>query len=197
MGILKMTEKDKAVEVHDKKTYPCNMFCLPKWCLEYMDSVLLPGGLVYERIAMLAQEIFKRYQHSPRVTLVTVIAGADRFMNELMAAMQPLLSAGESQIQFAFQYLRLERDRAEVKILDLKSELITGEDILVIEDVYNSGDTMNCIIPYLQSLKPRSLGCAVLLQKRNPMQKRFSFSPDFVGFSIPMCNVVGLSLIHI
>ena len=75
--------------------------------------------------------------------------------------------------------------------LDL-SEDITGRDVIVIEDILDSGNTLSKIIKELEGRKPASLRLCVLLDK--PERRTKPIEADYVGFTIPDAFVVGYGL---
>ena len=70
--------------------------------------------------------------------------------------------------------------------------VIEGRDVLIVEDIIDSGLTLSYLSQLLQSRKPASVKTAVLLDK--PDRRRINFVPDYIGFSIPDEFVVGYGL---
>ncbi len=66
-------EEIRAVHIGEDMTYPTSYFSLPDWPLPYLDGVLVPNGLVRDRIAKLAQEIYKVYRAEKRLTFVIMM----------------------------------------------------------------------------------------------------------------------------
>jgi hypoxanthine phosphoribosyltransferase len=69
---------------------------------------------------------------------------------------------------------------------------IEGRDVLIVEDIIDSGLTLSYLSQLLQSRKPASIKTAVLLDK--PDRRQTDFVPDYVGFSIPDQFVIGYGL---
>ena len=69
---------------------------------------------------------------------------------------------------------------------------IRGRDVLLVDDILDSGQTLRHWRVHLRRLRPRSLKLCVLLEKRVPREHRIQ--PDYTGFSIPDCFVVGYGL---
>jgi hypothetical protein len=68
---------------------------------------------------------------------------------------------------------------------------LKGRDLILVEDIIDTGTTMSKLIPVLQSFEPKSVRVAALLEKRTA--KSCGFKADYVGFSIPDAFVVGAS----
>ncbi|THH40624.1 hypoxanthine phosphoribosyltransferase [Neolewinella litorea] len=81
----------------------------------------------------------------------------------------------------------------EVKLLiPPEAELVRGKDIVLIEDIIDSGYTMKAFLPILQQLEPRSITLVTLLHK--PDAQRVEVPIDLIGFTIPTKFVVGYGL---
>ena len=80
----------------------------------------------------------------------------------------------------------------QVKLkLDLADD-ISGRDVLIIEDIVDSGNTLSKLLPELQKRGPASLKVCALLDK--PERRVLPFQADYVGFTIPDAFVVGYGL---
>lgn len=79
-----------------------------------------------------------------------------------------------------------------VKILSDINEDITGYDILVVDDITDSGLTMKYVLQHLEKKNPVSIKSCVLLDK--PERRQVDLQPDYVGFTIPDKFVVGYGL---
>ena len=77
-------------------------------------------------------------------------------------------------------------------VLSLKEEIVKGRDIIVLEDIVDSGLTMDFFIHYLQGLSPRSLSLITFLFKPENLQKEVNI--NIAGFTIPDLFVVGYGL---
>jgi hypoxanthine phosphoribosyltransferase len=84
---------------------------------------------------------------------------------------------------------------AAVKVSGINLATLAGRDVILVEDIVDTGTTMSKLIPYLLSNKdavPRSVKVAALLEKRTP--RSCGFRADYVGFSIPDSFVVGYNM---
>ncbi len=95
--------------------------------------------------------------------------------------MHGLMSLDASNIQLSFDYVTLSA-APSTKITGLNPAHIKGEHVIVMDGVYDSGRTLNQAVKYVNSLEPKSVRTAVLLQKCNPQNLAYSLRADFVGY---------------
>lgn len=89
-------------------------------------------------------------------------------------------------------YENREESTGKVKIVtDIRSD-IEGKDVLIVDDIIDSGFTMKYVIDHIQDKKPKSIKTCVLLDK--PSRRRVEVYPDYAGFSIPDVFIVGYGL---
>ncbi|GHU42655.1 hypothetical protein FACS1894111_06920 [Clostridia bacterium] len=79
-----------------------------------------------------------------------------------------------------------------VKIVKDLDEGIEGKDVLVVEDIMDSGRTLSYLLEHLKGRKPKSLKLCTLLDK--PERRVVDITPDYTGFQIPDEFVVGYGL---
>ena len=84
------------------------------------------------------------------------------------------------------------KSSGNVKIVKDLDEPITGRDVLVVEDIVDSGHTLNYLSKWLNEQSPRSLKLCTLLDK--PDRREVSVHVDYIGFQIPDAFVVGYGL---
>ncbi|KAA3673039.1 hypoxanthine phosphoribosyltransferase [Paragonimus westermani] len=141
----------------------------------YVDHVLIPNGMVKDRIEKMALNIVTSFGNDKArsVTLLCVLKGGFRFLADLIHALESTIMARGTSLPMSMDFARI------------KSYV----DILVVEDIIDTGKTMRYLLKYLESLSPRSVKVASLLLKRTPLSS--GYKPDFTGFEIPDRFVVG------
>jgi hypoxanthine phosphoribosyltransferase len=125
-----------------------------------------------------------------RLTLVSVLKGSLPFMADLMRAiptpvridLMEVSSYGGSSTESS----------GLVRILKDLSASIVGEDVLIVEDIIDTGLTLNYLVRYLRGKNPKSLRICTLLDK--PARRLVDIPVDYVGFTIPDQFVVGYGL---
>ncbi|XP_023320940.1 hypoxanthine-guanine phosphoribosyltransferase [Eurytemora carolleeae] len=107
-------------------------------------------------------------------------------------------NTSEASVQVSVDFIRLksyENDQSsgEIKIIGLDNlDSLEGKNVLIVEDIIDTGKTMNKLLNTLSKYKPKSVKVACLLRKRTPLSS--GYAPDYVGFEIPDKFVVGYAL---
>ncbi|XP_073236228.1 hypoxanthine-guanine phosphoribosyltransferase-like [Porites lutea] len=177
--------------------YSLDMFCIPKHYENDVESILIPKGLITDRIERLARNICCDVGKGPLVGLC-VLKGGYQFFGDLMDRIRTINASGENSVQMSVDFIRLksyedDHSSGEVKIIgsdDLSS--LTGKHVLVVEDIVDTGATMQKLLNTLTKFKPASIKVASLLVKRTP--RSTGYRPDYIGFEIPDKFVVGYAL---
>ena len=79
-----------------------------------------------------------------------------------------------------------------MKISGIDLKTLKGRDLIIVEDIIDTGITMKALIPHLQACEPRSVRVSSLLEKRTTRSN--GFKGDYVGFSVPDAFVVGYNM---
>jgi hypoxanthine phosphoribosyltransferase len=148
--------------------------------------VLLSTEQIQSAIDRLAAEIREREAGRP-LTVIAVMTGSIIFLADLIRKLDMPLRVGVIQ---ARSYLGTERGALSVNA-DMLPE-VAGRDVLVIDDIFDTGNTLFEVLTFLDELGPRSVRSAVLVLKQG--KQRVACRPDYVGFEIPDVFVVGYGL---
>ncbi len=148
----------------------------------------LSEKIIGERVQQLGQELHHRLSTGVP-TFVVMLKGAFVFAADLIRASR---LNGEVCMVRTSSYHGTETEGKVRMHLAPEPELITGRDIILIEDIVDSGLTMQAFLPELERLSPRSITLVTLLHK--PEAARVNIKPDLVGFVIPPKFVVGYGL---
>ncbi|MEL0281316.1 MAG: hypoxanthine phosphoribosyltransferase [Actinomycetota bacterium] len=153
-----------------------------------LAHVLLTEEQISERIAAIAAEIDEAYQGRD-LLLVGVLNGAVMVMADLARALS--IHANMDWMAVS-SYGSGTTSSGVVRILkDLDGD-VAGRDILIVEDILDSGLTLSWLLKNLRSRKPASLEIFTLLRK--PDAVKVDVEPRYVGFDIPNEFVVGYGL---
>ena len=151
-------------------------------------TVLITEAALHERISELATAIQRDYEGSVPV-LVGVLTGATIFMADLVRRMRGPV---EMDFMAVSSYGAGTESTGVVRILkDLNSE-VTGRDIIIVEDIVDSGLTLAYLQSLLRAREPASLRTCVLLDKHE--RREADVVLDYVGFVIPNAFVIGYGL---
>lgn len=160
----------------------------PKDVASDLDHVLLTEEQVIERIQQIAQQIDQDYAGKIPL-LVGVLNGAVMVMADLARA---LSIHADMDWMAVSSYGAGTTSSGVVRILkDLDAD-VAGRDVLIVEDILDSGLTLSWLLKNLASRKPASLEVFTLLRK--PDAIKVSVDPKYVGFDIPSEFVVGYGL---
>ena len=153
-----------------------------------IERVLVDETAVARRVAELAAELAQIYRDG-RPLLVGVLTGAFVFMADLVRAM-PI----ELDVEFmaVSSYGVATETSGVVRILKDLDTSIEDRDVLVVEDIIDSGLTLKYLMDVLRRRNPRSLRVVALFAKDRPEAR--AVPVDYVGFEIPNAFVVGYGL---
>ncbi|NRD72436.1 hypoxanthine phosphoribosyltransferase [Shewanella sp. VB17] len=142
-----------------------------------------------QKLDLLAGQINAHYANSERLLMVGLLKGSVIFMADLCRRIK-----GHVEIDFmsVSSYGNAMTSTREVKILkDVQSD-IKGRDVLIVEDLIDSGNTLNKIRDMLMLREPKSLALCTLLDK--PQRREIDVPVDFIGFTIPDEFIVGYGI---
>jgi hypoxanthine phosphoribosyltransferase len=152
-------------------------------------EILIPASRIAARVRELGGEISHDYRDQP-LRLVGVLKGAFVFMADLLRAMDH----PDVTIDFlgVATYGPASQTSGEVRVTKDLDHTIEGLNVLVVEDILDTGVTFHYLINALRNRKPASLRTVTLLDK--PSRRIRPAHADYVGFTIPDAFVVGYGL---
>lgn len=151
-------------------------------------KVLIDEKTLQEKIGEVAEKIMKDYEGKD-ITFICILKGSALFTVDL---------AKKIKNNVRFEFIRVssygESKTSSGKVtmkLDLQDS-IEGRDVLIIEDIIDTGRTLSYLRDYLKDKKPASLKICTLLDKKE--RREFDIEPDYTVFNIPDKFVVGYGL---
>ena len=153
-----------------------------------IESVMISDEQIQERVRELGAEISADYE-GQTVLLVAVLRGAAIFLADLSRAMTVPV---ELDFMAVSSYGSSTKSSGVVRILKDLDEQIEGRNVLVVEDILDTGLTLKYLLKNLASRKPASLEVVTLLNKQG--KQRVPISCKYSGFSVPDEFVVGYGL---
>jgi hypoxanthine phosphoribosyltransferase len=148
---------------------------------------LLSAEEVQQGVARLAAEIVRVYENRP-LTIIGVMTGSLLLMADLIRRLPMPLRVGVLQTSS----YRGSSQRGELRIYTDGLLDIRNSDVLLVDDIFDTGHTLQRVCELLWEQRPASLRAAVLLRKLGRSQ--VCITPDFVAFDIPDHFVVGYGL---
>jgi hypoxanthine phosphoribosyltransferase len=150
--------------------------------------VLIPSEKIQERIRELGAQISKDYPDG-ELHLICILKGACFFMTDLARSMQRDVAIDFMGIS---TYGKGKTSSGEVKVTKDLDISLEGADVLIVEDIVDSGVTLNYLVHLLEQRRPKSIRIAALLDK--PERRLRPVHVSYVGFQIPDRFVVGYGL---
>ncbi len=151
-------------------------------------KVLLSEEMVDARIQAIGEQISKDYE-GKQVHLVCVLKGGSFFMCELAKRISVPVSLDFMSV---FSYGSDTKSSGVVKIVKDLDESLKDKDVIVVEDIVDSGRTLSYLLDMLRDRGPKSLRLCTLLDK--PERRVVDVKVDYTGFAIPDEFVVGYGL---
>ena len=156
---------------------------------EFLDEILIPAEALQARVRELAAEIDGDYAGTNPL-LICILRGGVMFLTDLMRALEVPHAVDFMAVSSYGAGAR--ESHGEVRItLDLRTS-IEGRDLLLVEDIIDSGHTIAAVIELLRTRRPRSLKICTLLDKRE--RREADVPVDYCGFVIPDKFVFGYGL---
>jgi hypoxanthine phosphoribosyltransferase len=155
-----------------------------------IGETLVSAEDLQHRVTVLAAEIDRDYDGRDLV-LIGVLKGAVMFMADLMRHLE---IPCEVDFMAVSSYGSATDSSGVVRILKDLDASIAGRDVLLVEDIVDSGLTLHYLLKSLRAREPRSLEVCALLTK--PERRRVDLPIRYVGFEIPNRFAIGYGLDH-
>jgi hypoxanthine phosphoribosyltransferase len=151
-------------------------------------EVLYSRQQIAERVAEMGAQI-TRDVNGEKLVMVGVLKGAAPFLADLARAVQ-----ADATFDFVAtsSYGQGQRSSGAVKLIKDLDHPIEGKNVLMVEDILDTGLTLSYLCKLFMQQKPKSLRIAVLLDK--PSRRIEKIEADYVGFSIPNLFVIGYGM---
>ena len=173
-------------ELLDKKDFnvPANRYG------DDVEAILIPEDVLQERIQELANMVSEKYRDSDEdLILVCVLKGAVFFLTDFA---RKLSIPAEMEFMAVSSYGNSTTSSGVVRILKDLDKEIAGRDVLVVEDIIDSGLTLSWLLRNLRNRNPKSLEVVTLLRKPDVQTAQIDLLD--IGFNIPNEFVIGYGL---
>jgi len=158
--------------------------------MKHTVEVMISEAELKSRVAELGRQITEQYRDSGSdMVLVGLLRGSFMFMADLCREVHV---PHEVDFMTASSYGSGMSSTRDVKIIKDLDEDIRGKDVLIVEDIIDSGNTLSKVREILRLREPKSLAICTLLDK--PSRREVPVDVEYVGFSIPDEFVVGYGI---
>jgi hypoxanthine phosphoribosyltransferase len=152
-----------------------------------LEQILLTPEQIQQRVTEMGEQIARDYGGGD-LHLITILKGSIPFIADLMRAMNCPLSLDVMAVaSYAGHH-----SSGEVRLTKDLDTSIEGRDILIVEDIIDTGLTLSYVLGNLRARAPASIKVATCLDK--PSRRQTHIDVDYVGFTIPDAFVVGYGL---
>lgn len=151
-------------------------------------EVLCSQEEIAERVAELGSKISEDFR-GEKIHVIVLLKGSFIFAADLVRHIDVPLKVSFIK---ASSYGNSDTTSGEVQMEIFIKDNLEGENILVVDDITDSGFTMSKVVEYLQKQNPKTVKTCVLLDK--PERRQVEFESDYIGFSIEDQFVVGYGL---
>ena len=153
-----------------------------------IESILFSQEQLDKRVSEIAEEINRDYE-GKNLILISVLRGSFVFMADLVRKIKhPCLI----DFMSVSSYGKGSTSSGQVQITKDLSEDISGMDVIVVEDILDSGNTLSYLLRILEQRHPASIRLCTLLDK--PDRRKVEVAVHYSGFTIPDAFVVGYGL---
>lgn len=156
---------------------------------DYRIDIMIPEADLARRVAELGAAITERYRDTECLVLVGLLRGSCVFLSDLCRAIKLPVNL---DFMTASSYGSSMQSTRDVRILKDLDDDIKGRDVLIVEDIIDTGFTLEKVTQILRLREPKSLAICTLLDK--PSRREVPVAVDFVGFAIPDEFVVGCGI---
>ncbi|MBA5850917.1 hypoxanthine phosphoribosyltransferase [Clostridium sp. cel8] len=155
---------------------------------EKSRNILITKDQISKRIAEIGGQITEEYK-GKNLYILSILRGSFIFTADLVRQIDTKLKIG---FMTTSSYGNSETSSGHIKIVNDIPDDIRGYDVLVVDDITDTGITMDFVLNHVKSLGASSVKCCVLLDK--PERRKTNLNPDFYCFKIPDVFVVGYGL---
>lgn len=157
---------------------------------QYLKEILIDETSLQERIAELGKKISVDYRDSSDMLLICILRGAFIFLSDL---------SRKITVPHSMDFMAISSygsgNRSSSGVVRINMDLTTniyGKDVLIVEDIIDSGNTLSYVLELLTTRKPKSLNVCTLLDKHE--RREVDISIRYTGFQIPDKFVFGYGL---
>lgn len=158
--------------------------------MKYSVEVMISKEEIAKKVAELGEKINKKYKDSGELVLIALLRGSVIFMADIARELK--LENVRLDFMTVSSYGSSMTSSRDVKIKKDIEDSIKGKDVLIVEDLIDTGFTLSKVVEILKIREPKSLSICTLLDK--PARREVNVDVEFSGFQIPDEFVVGYGI---
>ena len=178
----------KPIDLREQELHDIAQFNVRDVYREHLAGIMISKGMILDRIAVLSKEISNAYKGKEPIALC-MLDGAMDFYHHLTDTDIPFYV----ETLNASSYVGTE-SKGTVNFNGFKFKKVEGRDVLVVEDIIDTGNTLDTTVKKLYEAGASSVEVACLLSKPSRRKSGNKIEPDYLGFVIPDQFVVGFGL---
>ena len=155
----------------------------------YAIDQMITAKAIAAKIEKLSEQIAEDFKDTDKLVVVGLLRGSFVFIADLVRELDLPV---EVDFLEASSYGDAMESSREVRIFKDLRGTIENRDVLIVEDIIDTGHTLKHVVEYLQSKHPARLKSIALLDK--PARREVDYKPDYIGFEIPDEFVVGYGI---
>jgi hypoxanthine phosphoribosyltransferase len=188
-----MAKISSPIDIRERKPIELDQMMVPTWALPDIQEVLISEGELSSRVQKMSFDIYNFYKHG-NLYVLTVLKGAVRFFTDLMYNQQMSIPFFHNFVpSSSYAQGTTSSGNPDVILLPYTEEEVRDKDVLVVEDIIDTGLTLEKIVKKIECYSPKSVQIAALLDKPE-RRKVQDMQAKFTGFTIPDKFVVGYGL---
>nr|XP_056718532.1 hypoxanthine-guanine phosphoribosyltransferase-like isoform X2 [Euleptes europaea] len=173
-----------------------NLFCVPKHYEDDLERIVIPHGLILDRTERLARDIMQD-MGDHHIFALCVLKGGYKFFADLMDHIKALNRNTDQSVPISVDFVKTkgycnETSTGTVRIIGEELSAFKGKNVLVVEDIIDTGKTIQTLLSKIKEYEPQMVKVVSLLVKRTIRSS--GYKPDYTGFEIPDKFVVGYAL---
>lgn len=156
--------------------------------IDKTERVLFGREAIAERVRELGEEISRDYENK-EIVVISLLRGSFIFAADLVREIKVPVNM---DFMTTSSYGHDESSPGIVEIVTDIRTSVRGKEVLIVDDIMDSGYTMKKVVEFVETKKPKNIKTCCMLDK--PSRREVDISPDYIGFTIPDVFIVGYGL---
>ena len=182
----------KAIVVKESNYFDTHLVSVPKDSEKYLEKIILYQGQILDRTQRIAKDIIDSNGNAKKeLHFLIIMKSSLMFANNLQKYIMEYKKFTETCIYYYhYVYVSSYEDDKFTGTVKIRSDekifnSLKDKDVVIVEDMYDTGTTMDNIIKYVKTFDIKSLQICCLFQKQNVKNLKYELDIDFIGFIMP------------